>query len=282
MFKLVAQDGTQYPITGPALTIGREGCDVLLAHDEGVSRQHAKVEQRGDALVLLDLDSTNHTFVNGVRLQAHEPYTLRPGDVIRVGNTHFTFHAEGQAPATRLISETPQGQAFPAPGPGFPAQPASAPPYQAPPAPGPGFSAQPAPVPPYQVPPAPGPGFPAQSVPVPPYQAPPVLGPMPPPYAAPAPYRPPMPYSQPTKDKAIAYILEIVLLGLGWIYAGETGTGIAILASWIIVGLVIGIGVDVATGGLGCLCTGPLAIAAYVLSLTQLSKYMNSRPDKFR
>jgi TM2 domain-containing membrane protein YozV len=71
-----------------------------------------------------------------------------------------------------------------------------------------------------------------------------------------------MPYGQPTKDKAIAYILEIVLLGLGWIYAGETGTGIAILASWLIVGLGLGITVDFVTGGLGCLCTGPLSIAA--------------------
>ena len=63
---------------------------------------------------------------------------------------------------------------------------------------------------------------------------------------------------------------------------GETGTGIAILVCWIVVGLMIGIPVDIATGGLGCLCTGPLAILAYVLSLTQLSKYMKARADIFR
>lgn len=91
-----------------------------------------------------------------------------------------------------------------------------------------------------------------------------------------------MTYGQPTKDKTIAYILEVLLLGLGWIYAGETGTGIAILVCWIVVGLGIGITVDIATAGLGCLCTGPLAIAAYALSLVQLSKYINSRPHIFR
>jgi len=107
------------------------------------------------------------------------------------------------------------------------------------------------------------------------------------PAAAPSNYPPAgVPYAaspwQPTKDKAIAYILEILLLGLGWIYAGETGTGIAILVGWIVVGLMIGIPVDLATGGLGCLCTVPLAIVAYALSLTQLSKYMNARPRVFR
>jgi hypothetical protein len=225
MFELIAQDGTRFPITQPETAIGREGCDILLVQDDQVSRRHAQVERRGDALVLVDLDSTNGTFVNGVRLQA--PCTLRPGDVIRVGNTALTFHAEGGAPPTRLMSEPPQWQASPALGPV--AVPQTTP------------EVTPAPV----------------------YQAPPAQG-------------------QPTKDKAIAYVLEILLLGLGWIYAGETGTGIAILVSWIVVGLVVGVTVDIATGGFACLCTGPLAILAYVLSLTRLSKYMNSRPHVFR
>ena len=79
-FKLMAQDGTAYPITRPVTTIGREECDILLLNDDQVSRRHAQVEQQGDALVLTDLDSTNGTFVGGVRLQA--PRTLQPGDVI--------------------------------------------------------------------------------------------------------------------------------------------------------------------------------------------------------
>lgn len=39
---------------------------------------------------------------------------------------------------------------------------------------------------------------------------------------------------------------------------------------------------NIITGGFGCLCTVPLSIIAYVLSLTQLSKYMNARPHLFR
>ena len=95
-------------------------------------------------------------------------------------------------------------------------------------------------------------------------------------------HQPPLASGQPTKDRIVAFILEFLLLGLGWIYAGNTGTGIIILASWLIVGLGAGITVNIITGGFGCLCTVPLSIAAYALSLTQLSKYMNARPHVFR
>lgn len=221
MFKLITQDGTQYPITRPVTTIGREACDILLLQDDLVSRRHAKIEWQGDTPVLIDLDSTNGIFVNGDRLRA--PHALRPGDAIRVGNTILILQTRGGASATRSMSESPQWQAPPVPGAGAAPQVTHAPVYQSPAA-----------------------------------------------------------YGQPTKDKAIAYVLEILLLGLGWIYVGQTGTGIAILVSWIIVGLVIGVTVDIATGGLGCLCTVPLAILAYVLSLTQLSKYIKARPHVFR
>ena len=95
-------------------------------------------------------------------------------------------------------------------------------------------------------------------------------------------HQPPLASGQPSKDRIVAFILEFLLLGLGWIYAGNAGTGIIILASWLIVGLGGGITVNIITGGFGCLCTVPLSITAYALSLTQLSKYMNARPHVFR
>ena len=111
MLKLIAQDGTEYPLTRPVTTIGREGSDILLLQDDLVSRRHAKVEQQGDALVLVDLDSTNGTFVNGARLQA--PHTLRSGDVIQIGSSSLTVRAEEEK-ATRVMREPPP-RAAPAP-----------------------------------------------------------------------------------------------------------------------------------------------------------------------
>ena len=67
------------------ITIGRSvDCDVYL-DDEGISRQHARVEQDefGNA-VILDLGSTNGTYFNGTRISR---YQLRDGDKIQVGST---------------------------------------------------------------------------------------------------------------------------------------------------------------------------------------------------
>jgi len=106
MPQLIAQDGTQYPITGSVTTIGRENCDIILPQDSLISRRHAKIERRGGNLVISDMDSSNGTFVNGSRLQA--PHTLQTGDTIRVGSTSLTVQGAGGAPPTRMINEPPQ------------------------------------------------------------------------------------------------------------------------------------------------------------------------------
>jgi TM2 domain-containing membrane protein YozV len=216
MLQLTAQDGTEYPITNRMTTIGRENCDINLLQDHQVSRQHAKIEQRGDEFVLTDLDSTNGTFVNGARLRA--PHTLQTGDTVRIGHTRLAVQAGLGASPTHLI-DAPQHQ-----------------------------------------PEAPS------------------MTPMGQPSDSPA-----APPSQPlTKDKTLAYILEFLLLGLGWLYVGKTSAGIVILVSWVIVGLGIGLTVSAITGGFGCICTAPMSIVAYALSLTKLSAYMNERPHIFQ
>jgi pSer/pThr/pTyr-binding forkhead associated (FHA) protein len=58
---------------------------VTLA-DPGVSRRHAHLRFRDGRWILQDLESTNGTTVNGVRVGRCE---LRPGDVIGVGDTRL-------------------------------------------------------------------------------------------------------------------------------------------------------------------------------------------------
>jgi pSer/pThr/pTyr-binding forkhead associated (FHA) protein len=55
------------------------------ADDKGVSRLHASLHRQEETLVLSDLGSVNHTFINGQRLHAHEVRVLRDGDEIRLG-----------------------------------------------------------------------------------------------------------------------------------------------------------------------------------------------------
>jgi diguanylate cyclase (GGDEF)-like protein len=68
------------------VTIGRtEGLEIRL-EDDGVSRKHAKVVRRSDGEAeLVDLGSTNGTFVNGERIVGSR--LLQDGDKIQIGST---------------------------------------------------------------------------------------------------------------------------------------------------------------------------------------------------
>ncbi|MCA9655747.1 MAG: FHA domain-containing protein [Myxococcales bacterium] len=79
------REGAVFELTVGESTIGRgRRVDVRL-EDEGISRAHAKVVRDGDGSVkIVDLGSTNGTFVNGRRVDAEG---LRDGDRIRIGPT---------------------------------------------------------------------------------------------------------------------------------------------------------------------------------------------------
>jgi ribosomal protein L32 len=51
----------------------------------GVSRRHAAIRLQEKHLHVSDLGSSNGTFLNGTRLNAHRPYQLRDGDEVRLG-----------------------------------------------------------------------------------------------------------------------------------------------------------------------------------------------------
>jgi len=67
-------------------TIGRRSaCDIQVG-DAGVSRAHALLFKRGDHPVIVDLLSSNGTFVNDEPVSFRE---LIDGDVVRIGETRF-------------------------------------------------------------------------------------------------------------------------------------------------------------------------------------------------
>lgn len=68
------------------LLVGRHhACDVVL-DESSVSRQHARLVFRDGSWVLQDLESTNGTVVNGVRVGR---CALRPGDHVVLGEAHL-------------------------------------------------------------------------------------------------------------------------------------------------------------------------------------------------
>lgn len=74
------------------IRIGRaSGNDVVLDRDPMVSRRHAVIERSENTCTIMDLGSTNGTYVNGNPLKVKEVRTLSGGDVVRIGNTEFQF-----------------------------------------------------------------------------------------------------------------------------------------------------------------------------------------------
>ena len=60
--------GTRYPLKETPLIIGREeGCQICI-NDESVSRRHARLEPLGEGHGVVDLQSTNGTYVNDHRV----------------------------------------------------------------------------------------------------------------------------------------------------------------------------------------------------------------------
>ena len=55
------------------------------ALDRGVSRAHAKLHLKENHLYVIDLDSTNGTYLAGKRLEPNEPTLLRKGDELLLG-----------------------------------------------------------------------------------------------------------------------------------------------------------------------------------------------------
>ncbi|HEX2907455.1 MAG TPA: FHA domain-containing protein [Phototrophicaceae bacterium] len=55
------------------------------AEQDGVSRLHAAVEVQGDLVFLMDLGSTNGTFLNNQRLKPNHSVQVRSGDQVRLG-----------------------------------------------------------------------------------------------------------------------------------------------------------------------------------------------------
>src|SRR5690606_7550307 len=74
--------GRRFPL-GPGQTIlGKADSADIQISDSGVSRRHAKLVIDDEGIKLIDLASTNGTFVNGASI---ETTRLKPDDIIHIG-----------------------------------------------------------------------------------------------------------------------------------------------------------------------------------------------------
>ena len=85
---LIDENGKRLIITEQKLSIGRDTKSTMQVVDVEVSRNHAEIRLLNTSFVLIDLQSTNGTYVNGQRVQEH---TLQNFDQIKIGSTILLF-----------------------------------------------------------------------------------------------------------------------------------------------------------------------------------------------
>jgi diguanylate cyclase (GGDEF)-like protein len=88
--------GSRVILTEQPVEVGRGARGGLLIDSDSVSRRHARVEWSGTAHRIVDLGSTNGTFVNGSRVKSHE---LHDGDRVQIGKVLLKYLAGGNIEA---------------------------------------------------------------------------------------------------------------------------------------------------------------------------------------
>jgi pSer/pThr/pTyr-binding forkhead associated (FHA) protein len=101
----------KFPLNQMRSVIGRSDAPMSIAdidlteckidNKSAISRRHAVIEWVEGKLQVIDLDSTNGTFVNGKKLlttaprQPSSPEILKTGDIIKLGNIELEVIADG-------------------------------------------------------------------------------------------------------------------------------------------------------------------------------------------
>jgi signal transduction histidine kinase len=89
LFVMQGRDkGKRYDLRGQQFTLGRDGTNRVQVNDSEVSRRHAEVRKDEAGFLLVDLGSSNGSYVNGERITEHR---LQSGDRVQLGRSLFLF-----------------------------------------------------------------------------------------------------------------------------------------------------------------------------------------------
>ena len=81
-------------LSAPSFTIGKERSRVnyCISDNTSVSRCHARISRKGSQYFVADMNSTNFTFVNGVKVAPGQEVALKDNDTVRFADEDFEFH----------------------------------------------------------------------------------------------------------------------------------------------------------------------------------------------
>lgn len=114
-----ALKGHRFPIRVPIVNVGRADYNDIVLPDDSVSTAHAKLQRREGIWVVVDLESTNGTLVDGEAVSGEAP--LAPGAFVRFGEVQTIFEPTDdtidprKGSSTKLMSAVKPNLAPPAP-----------------------------------------------------------------------------------------------------------------------------------------------------------------------
>jgi pSer/pThr/pTyr-binding forkhead associated (FHA) protein len=99
-----ALKGHRFPIRVPIVNVGRADYNDIVLPDDSVSTTHAKLQRREGIWVVVDLESTNGTLVDGEPVSGEAP--LAPGAFVRFGEVQTIFEPTDDTVDARKGSST--------------------------------------------------------------------------------------------------------------------------------------------------------------------------------
>lgn len=83
---------TSRDVPDDAIYIGSGAENDLPIQDSSLSKSHARMLDNGAGWSLMDLGSTNGTYVNGMKVEVGVPQPLKGGDIVTLGRMSFTYY----------------------------------------------------------------------------------------------------------------------------------------------------------------------------------------------
>ncbi len=100
---------TEVRISSETVTVGRAEDNDLVLNTSNVSRHHARIERDGSAYRVVDLDSTNGTYIGGAKLLPGVPEPWSPDQPLRVGDAWLRLVVGAGRAATGQLTRGPAG-----------------------------------------------------------------------------------------------------------------------------------------------------------------------------
>ena len=87
------KNGEHINISRQEFKIGKERArvDYCIPDNNSISRHHASIINKGGMFYLVDMKSTNHTFVNGNEVIPEQGIKLNSGDRFKLADEEFEF-----------------------------------------------------------------------------------------------------------------------------------------------------------------------------------------------